>query len=307
MARIDQALGLAAEVLEPHRPTELPQVRWASEFPLEYPEHWLAVAEQLLHELVEQLAAQGAGLLACHGHWTCEPTEWPAGEPCPRREVTCTLRLLRASGSVRHLLEMLSLQLARQPLPGPVSALRLEVLATAPLEAQQQTLFARDRSADNRHERARLIERLSSRLGEEAVQRVQPTAEAEPGTDYRGWPWREPAGGAERKKLPTRRSARVSASATLLPVLPRPLRLARRPVPLEVWSVVPDGPPRQVRLGTERLVLTAAWGPERIETRGWQRPAVARDYYQVETERGGRWWIFCRRSDGRWFLHGWFD
>jgi len=34
---------------------------------------------------------------------------------------------------------------------------------------------------------------------------------------------------------------------------------------------------------------------------------VGRDYYQVETACGNRFWLFRRLSDGRWFLHGTFD
>jgi protein ImuB len=37
-------------------------------------------------------------------------------------------------------------------------------------------------------------------------------------------------------------------------------------------------------------------------------PASAdRDYYEVETDDGGRYWVFRRQSDGRYYLHGIFD
>ena len=39
-----------------------------------------------------------------------------------------------------------------------------------------------------------------------------------------------------------------------------------------------------------------------------QRPdLIRRDYYRVETCAGARAWLFRRRGDGKWFLHGWFD
>jgi len=62
-----------------------------------------------------------------------------------------------------------------------------------------------------------------------------------------------------------------------------------------------------------------AEGPERIAFEWWRQPAPAgraepdlvRDYYRVEDEEGGRFWIYRaglyapdRRA--RWFLHGLF-
>jgi hypothetical protein len=34
---------------------------------------------------------------------------------------------------------------------------------------------------------------------------------------------------------------------------------------------------------------------------------VRRDYYQIETTTGRRYWLFRRLDDRRWFLHGWFE
>ena len=72
--------------------------------------------------------------------------------------------------------------------------------------------------------------------------------------------------------------------------------------------------------------LEAGWrvaqadGPERLHGEWWReagyeadQPFHVRDYYQVETTTGGRYWLF-RQGDGenpatgpmRWFLHGAF-
>ena len=48
------------------------------------------------------------------------------------------------------------------------------------------------------------------------------------------------------------------------------------------------------------------WGPERIETGWWRGRSIRRDYYRVETDRGTRFWLFRRLTDGHWFLHGEF-
>ena len=54
-----------------------------------------------------------------------------------------------------------------------------------------------------------------------------------------------------------------------------------------------------------------AVGPERIAPEWWRERSTVRlrDYYRVETERGGRYWIFrdAPMSEGpRWWLQGVF-
>ena len=87
----------------------------------------------------------------------------------------------------------------------------------------------------------------------------------------------------------------------------RPLCLQREPQAVEVTSRVPAGPP--IRFCWRQTFYTVAqhWGPERIET-GWYRGRhVRRDYYQIETECGLRFWLFQRIGRADWFLHGEFD
>ena len=91
----------------------------------------------------------------------------------------------------------------------------------------------------------------------------------------------------------------------------RPLWMLPRPLPLEPLragpvAIAPDGPPLRFRLGDEVHAVVQAHGPERIETAWWRGPTVRRDYYVVETESGGRFWVFRRLRDGGWFLHGTF-
>ena len=87
---------------------------------------------------------------------------------------------------------------------------------------------------------------------------------------------------------------------------PRPLSVWPAPVPIEVLALFPEGPPlRFVWRGAEWRVA-AWWGPERIETGWWRGDDVRRDYYQVETASGERFWLFRRMPDERWFLHGVF-
>ncbi len=89
--------------------------------------------------------------------------------------------------------------------------------------------------------------------------------------------------------------------------LDRPVCLLSRPAPLAVWSVAPDGPPTHFHRGGRWHEVARQWGPERIETGWWRRTGAWRDYYRVETTEGRRFWLFRRRRDGKWFLHGSYE
>jgi hypothetical protein len=84
------------------------------------------------------------------------------------------------------------------------------------------------------------------------------------------------------------------------------LLLEPEPQSLEVVCVAPDGPPQFVWLEGRRERIVECAGPERIETLWWRGRSLRRDYYRIATERGSHLWIFRRRSDARWFLHGAF-
>ena len=122
------------------------------------------------------------------------------------------------------------------------------------------------------------------------------------------------------------RSVRPAPPLAPAPVWPaeagaaRPLRLFRRPEPIEVTALLPDEPPLQFRWRGALHRVRAASGPERIAAEWWRRRSLppnrpetdlVRDYYRVEDSEGGRFWLFRTGLDGggpgsRWFLHGVF-
>ena len=133
---------------------------------------------------------------------------------------------------------------------------------------------------------------------------------------------------------------------------PRPALLLDRPEPIAVMAEVPDGPPLRFTWRRVEHRVAAAQGPERIAPAWWRSlprpstqadeagarasgddPAAAalgervpssgprtRDYYIVEDQAGGRYWVFRAGLYGRgengeeagehaspaWFLHGVF-
>ncbi len=92
---------------------------------------------------------------------------------------------------------------------------------------------------------------------------------------------------------------------------PRPVRLLRRPEPVSVLAMLPDGPPARMTWRGRALRVRCAEGPERLEPEWWRdAPDRAfRDYWRVEVEGGERLWV-CRVGEAlpglpaRWFLHG---
>src|SRR5262249_41181774 len=141
-----------------------------------------------------------------------------------------------------------------------------------------------------------LVERLSSRLGEQSVlrPRLVPDPQPEFACTY------EPCSSAERGAQSAER--RDSALRVSL----RPPWLKPVPVPVEAMSVVPDGPPIRFRWGRQWHVVAHCWGPERIETGWWRGNDVRRDYYLIETDPGECFWLFRTLPDERWFFQAEF-
>jgi len=146
----------------------------------------------------------------------------------------------------------------------------------------------------------RLIDRLTARLGPEAVGRFEPVESHLPERAARlvwagrrqsdaGWPARDP----ESPPL-------------------RPLQMFDPPQPIETVSLAPDGPPAQFRWRRVTHQVARAEGPERIGGEWWRRPGHrSRDYYRVEDRDGRRFWLFRagfygEEPEPRWYIHGLF-
>ena len=306
LLRLDQALGTAEEVFVTHRPPPTFSACWS----LEYPAAQRAAIEGVLRQLVEQvaqlLAERDRGALQLEIRLDCVPPVSRSSSPASSvpDEQAAALRfridLFRPLADAAHLLELVRMQLERTALPGPVRALAVCVPVAAPREPQQQELFG---AVDRRqqHELARLVDRLTSRLGRTGVLRPRLLAEAQPEHACRWLPLTSPEASAASS-----RPADAAAACDAPGPSDRPLQLQHPPRPVQVLAVAPDGPP--VRFHDQRRwqQVVQCWGPERIETGWWRGRTVRRDYYRVETSSGQRFWLFRQLDDNRWFLHGTF-
>jgi len=292
LQRLDQVAGNLEELLQVLPPPEETTVEWILEFP--------TVDRSLLKAIFRELVDRLEQRLVHRNHI-------PLGITCRlklqnRTEEQLTVSLYHACGDVPHLVELLGLRLERITLAAPVSDIFLTVTESTRQEHHQlawcdlqRNAAAKKRPLQNPFASAleRCLERLSSRLGPQAVVQPQLRADAIP---ERGVRW-----------IP--RVRRLKKRAIQKTLLLRPLWL-RRPQRIEVVGRDQEDLPLEFDYLGDRHTVRLLEGPERIESSWHSRHrtrSVYRDYYRVETSTRRKFWIFCHRRNSAWFLHGEFD
>jgi protein ImuB len=282
--RLDQALGNTPELTAPVRLPQPAEASWEGEHPASDRRELEAVLQRLVEQVVDELAAGRDGVQRLEIRLSSTN----------KRDVELTVGLLHASRSIPHLMSLVRAKLERLTLDGEIARVQLIVAATAPMASHQARLFACANDSADLRELERLIDLLNNRLGPQRVVRPRLCPDPQPEFAVEWTPLLETDSGQQAAEFD-------------LPALPRPLRLLDPPRPIQVTSIVPDGPPIRLFRNTETLPITRCWGPERIETGWWRGGAVRRDYYSVETECGCRLWLYRRIEQGDWFLHGEFE
>jgi protein ImuB len=291
LRNLDRALGRGQEPLTP----KLPVAPYLADQPFPEPiareEVVLATVERLAKRLKRALERQGEGarVLAL----TLFRTDGAV------RHVTAgTSRPLRDPAAIRALFVERLAALGDELDPGfGFDLARLSVATAEAMSPEQIGLGGNEDAADL----ARLIDRLSARLGARRVMRLAvydshiPELAAGPVPAQRG----------STEGWEAFRNFRDEADLG-----PRPLRLFARPEPIEAVAEVPDGPPLRFRWRRALHEVVAAEGPERIEGAWWsEQGGPARDYFRVEDRTGLRFWLFRAglyrdTAQPRWFMHG---
>ena len=261
---------------------------------------------QVTKQLAWQLARRSEGALGIECQLECvegAPAVLAAG-------------FYQPTADPRQIGEIVAMHLERLRLPGLVELVSVTAVRTARLGERQRSLFDGHERPRQSPQLAGLVNRLASRLGAQQVVRYSLERDPQPECAFRRQPLVDmPAIAKNRKKSVRSRTApplsaslaTTRPSTTTAAPLERPWQVLAEPQPLDVLAVAPEGPPARFRFAGEDHEVARHWGPERIET-GWQRRRmIRRDYYRVETCAGARAWLFRRRGDGKWFLHGWFD
>lgn len=290
LKRLDQALGHIEERLDPLVPVmDFRASRQCAE-PLVLADDVLAAADDLAERLAGQLGAAGQGAQGFHLEL------FRADHKVMRLSVNAA-RATRDAGHVKSLIANRIDRLRTGFDAGfGIEALRLSASAATPLDAAQAGVFgAPDGAADI----GRLVDRLASRLGPQAVLRSKYVNTHIPERAV----VLEPAVVLER----------MDAAACPAPDALRPVRLLPAPEEIRVMAEAPDAPPALMEWRHRVYRFARAAGPERIAAEWWRPDAAqpVRDYYSGEDGTGRRFWLFRLGLYGtgtppRWFLHGLF-
>ncbi|MGE0717503.1 MAG: DNA polymerase Y family protein, partial [Alphaproteobacteria bacterium] len=304
--RLDQALGTLAEPVMPQAPAPERRVRLAFAEPILTAEPIAAAARRLLDDLCARLALDGTGAVRL-------VLELFRVDADVQRIAVGTAR---PSRSPDHLFRLLAERLPGVEPGFGIETMMLSLVESAPLAAEQAgrlDVVVPDAPASGRRavkddvgtgavlamaaELAPLVDRIQNRFGFSAIHRPAPRASHVP----------------ERAVAALAPFAPDPPAAAAWPAgrAPRPLRLLRRPEPVEATAPVPDDPPVQFRWRAALHRVRRADGPERIAAEWWREEGGVRDYYRVEDEAGRRFWLFRSGLHGderepRWFLHGFF-
>jgi protein ImuB len=295
--RLDQALGAIREPRRPMPPIPRRLVRQVFAEPL--------IATAGIETAVSAAIAQLCALLAQAGEGArqlCLALYRTDGS-----QADITVGTSSPSRDELHIGRLFAEKLGTVDLGFGVDVITLEGQVVAPLDAVQAGLGAKPQT-EGAQGLAQLIDRLSNRVGAAAVYRVAHRRSHIPEQADTMLPALAPR-------------CEIEASSRAVLALRPPFMLGR-PEPIEAIAEVPEGPPRRFRWRRAGHRIVKAEGPERIEPAWWEAIAAApsegsprpRDYYRVEDEQGGRFWVFREGRydcDGEvrqpvWFMHGLF-
>ena len=280
--------GLLGRVPEPALPVigvEAPMVQRRLMEPVRHRSLLDRVVADLAEDMARALEGRGQGARRLElGLWKVD------GDVVVRR-----LEMAAASRDPTHLVRLFAARLDDLDAGFGIELVRMRASWTEPLALAQSDLEAAAETHGT--SLAACIDRLTVRLGPQAVRRPVPQASHLPERAQR---WQPPL-------------AAVKTSQEEFEFHHRPLKLLDRAESIAVIYAAPDGLPRVFAWRGQRHVIARAEGPERIAPEWWrERSSVRlRDYYRIEDEEGRRFWIYRHgiAGDGRggmpeWFIQG---
>ena len=283
LQRLAQALGTEDEILQIIKLPSLFSERLPCLEPVRTRKAIEIAIEKMLENLCRQLQSEGKGLR--NGLLTCYRIDGKVQQ--------VSIGTSGASNSAGHLFKLFQLKID-QIRPGlGIELFVIDAPKTDPLEVPQEEMWSSSPGLNDKSV-LQLIDRVAGKVGTDIIRRYMPAT--------RYWPERsiDRARTISDKRLEEWRTDR-----------PRPTELLHKPAPVEVMALIPDHPPRFFIYQGQRHLVVKADGPERIEREWWLDEGEHRDYYQVEDEKGCRYWLFRSghygsRRGHSWFLHGFF-
>jgi len=280
-------------------------------------------AQRLIEQMCGWLASRHASVLAFsfvlhHEHSLRQP----------QKSTPVNIRLSEQSGDPGHLVLLLRERLERTELAAPVCELELAADEITTGANSNLELFPSAQSKATSLNR--FAERISARLGPQAVTGLEVISDHRPERSQRFEPLSGTGGEAterregmlkkgprkppekpvqertrERHQKPGRQSDKAKPSASISGRLPRPVWIMETPLELKLQR-------HQPVYGSPLKLLA---GPERIESGWWDDALIARDYYIAENKLGQLLWIYReydpiekdKKPDGKvWYLQGLF-
>jgi protein ImuB len=301
------ARGEDPSPLAPHEPRRLPEEAIELPAPAESAEPLLFAAKRLADRVAARLAGRGLGATRLDLALRLDPRP-SSGQALRlgsgRDEVRLEVPLARPSAAASRWLLVLRERVFALRLDAPVAGIALAVGEAAPALPEQLAL-------GDRPEELRALEtvlsRLAARLGDGALFAAEPRERHRPERAYAPGPFT----GKRRGKQKGRRAPTATPTSTgedpaspPLAELVRPTRLL--PAPLPLVALGEGGRLAAVRCqGRIHRVLSLS-RPERLAGEWWSEP-FDRDYHRALLEDLGECWIYRDGSDGRLWLHGFFD
>tara|TARA_A100001011_G_scaffold84547_1_gene88423 strand:- start:5235 stop:6836 length:1602 start_codon:yes stop_codon:yes gene_type:complete len=303
LQRLDQILGLENEPISPCRPKHQHIARISFPEPIGNKQDIKFALDKLLMELCKVLEKNnlGARLLKL-SIFRVDNTHIniKAGTSQPSRDP-------------EHLAFLFQEKLDTVDAGFGIEVLILKAIEISKSSINQFSIYRRTNQKSNTNI-AKLIDRLSGRLGVQNVIRFYPVESHIP----------EQA----NKAVSAINNTKVSNSWTNTSKflnnchLKRPLELLSQPLPIDVIASIPDGPPIMFIWRRQKHKVINSEGPERIAPEWWRprkflsnsMPFVPkeRDYYKLEDHEGNRYWVYCngnysKQKITKWYLHGFFS
>jgi protein ImuB len=283
LQRLDQALGNAEESLEPICPVEPFTERLPCLEPIQTRTGIEIALQRLLNQLCDRLQQEGKGLRSA------VLKSYRVDGKVQEIEIHTT----RATHQAAHVFSLFEIKLGTIEPDLGIELFALEAPKVEEAGEAQTSLWAGSAGLEDVG-LAALLDRIAGKFGTGVIRRYLP--------EERYWPERSirESGDLREKPATTWRTDRA-----------RPVQLLPRPEPIQVTAPIPDYPPMLFRYKGVLHKTAKADGPERIEREWWMDQGPHRDYYTVEDEAGGRYWLFRSghyRDNGspEWFIHGFF-
>jgi len=281
----------------------------------------LFLVRAALDRLVQELIAHGRAAAAVAITLTLDDARGALVSE-PVHTVTREVRPARPLARVAPLFERCRALLDRWTLSAPVCAVRVAIVAAAPLTGEQGDLLSaswRDIGAADA-----ALERLRAELGPNAIVRAihQDTHRPEKAGVWKDALEVEPV--ARTRDVtpmvsPLVPSSHASVPRTTLADGARVLQMVREPAPLPTTTAAhralePAEPvdvecegevPRVVTWRGHRITVSRPIGPERLSGDWWD-DGYRRDYWRCES-LAGEFVVYLDRADDAWRLQGWID